>query len=231
MMFRDEQFDLANNFENKEEFRRMKYHFHVVLRKNEDVVWSSVKIVRVLNVSKDVLFKGMSQNYRFFVVRENNVVFDFSVAEFPLMNLYDLLIVVKILKSVDYSKLQTVNKEYFIIGFKHLEVFIDGYYGALAETDIDMATTLGNKVSIPKSFIRDQSFLKNYEDGEISLKPMGIVFFGKNKKSIVTKFLFQMNDIEKYTSSHYTNLLIRMERCAKNSDKEKVEIKKMVNWY
>lgn len=35
MMFRDEKFELANNFEDKEEFRRMKYCFHSVLGKTK----------------------------------------------------------------------------------------------------------------------------------------------------------------------------------------------------
>lgn len=45
--------------------------------------------------------------------------------------------VVKILKSVDVSKLQVTNKEDFLIGFAHLKVFIDGYYGSLALTDVE----------------------------------------------------------------------------------------------
>ena len=173
----------------------------------------------------------MLQNYRYFAVRANNVVFDFSVVDFPLMNLYDLLIIAKIFKSNDYSKLQQVNNKDFMISNENLKIFIDGYYGALASTDINLDTTLGKKVYVPNSRIKNQSLLKNYEDGEICLKPLGIVFVGKNKKGPVTKFLFQMDDIEKYTSSHYTNFLIRMKSCAKNSDKEKAKIQKMFNWY
>ncbi|CAI9271538.1 unnamed protein product [Lactuca saligna] len=115
----------------------------------------------------DVDRNNEKRNYRYITVRENNVVFDFSVADFPLMNVYDLLIVAKILKSIDYSKLQQGNKEDFMIGFEHLRVFIDGYYGALALTDIDLATTLGKKAIVPKSMIKNQYFLKDYEDGEI----------------------------------------------------------------
>ena len=62
----------------------------------------------------------MFQNYRFYAVPANNVSFEFSVADFPLMNLYDLLIVAKILKSVDVLKLHITNKEDFMIRFAHL---------------------------------------------------------------------------------------------------------------
>lgn len=102
-----------------------------------------------------MLFEGMLQIYRYVAIRANSVVFDFLVDDFPLMNLYDLLTVEKILKSVDYSKLQQVNKEDFVIVFEHIMVFIDGYYGALALTDNDMATMLGKKVFVPKSMIKD----------------------------------------------------------------------------
>lgn len=88
---------------------------------------------------------------------------------------------------------------------------------------------MGKQFSVPKSLIKNQTALKDYEDGEICLKPLGIVFVGKNKKGTVTKFMFQMNDIEKYTSLHYTTLLIRMNSYAQNNDKEKAEIQKMVN--
>ncbi|CAI9304104.1 unnamed protein product [Lactuca saligna] len=63
------------------------------------------------------------------------------------------------------------------------------------------------------------------------LKPLGITFTGKNKKGTSMKSLFQVNEIERFTFSHYTNLLIRMNNCAKNSDKEKAETKKIINLY
>ena len=59
------------------------------------------------------------------------------------MNLHELLCVEKILKFVDVLKSQVTNKEDFLLGFAQIKVFIDGYYGALALTSIELATTLG----------------------------------------------------------------------------------------
>lgn len=67
----------------------------------------------------------MLQNYIFHVVQPNNATSDFSVVDFPLMNLHDLLVVALIMKSVDVSKLQVANKEDFMNGFSHLMVFIE----------------------------------------------------------------------------------------------------------
>lgn len=69
--------------------------------------------------------------------------------------------------------------------------------------------------------LKIKASLKNLEDGEITLKPLGIVFIGKNKKGNNSKFLFQVVDVERYTTSHYTSLLVRMNGCEKNNDKEK----------
>ena len=49
---------------------------------------------------------------------------------------------------------------------------------------------------------------------------------GKNMK-----FLFQACDVERYTTSHYTNLLVRMNSCKKNNDVDKAELKKGMTWY
>lgn len=63
MMFAAKQYQIADKFEDKEEFKRMKIRFHEILRKRKKEIWSLVKIVHVLNISKDVLFKGVLQNY------------------------------------------------------------------------------------------------------------------------------------------------------------------------
>lgn len=63
------------------------------------------------------------------------------------------------------------------------------------------------------------------------MKPLGIGFIGKNKKSNNTKFPFQVCDTERYTTPHYTNLMVRMNNCEKNNEKEKAEIRKVINWY
>ncbi|CAI9295554.1 unnamed protein product [Lactuca saligna] len=53
MMFMAEQYQIFDKFEGKEEYKRMKIQFHAILGKREVDIWSLVKIVRVLNISKD----------------------------------------------------------------------------------------------------------------------------------------------------------------------------------
>lgn len=81
--------------------------------------------------------------------------------------------------------------------------------------ELDLA--FGNQVTVPQSMLNGQGSLKNYEDGEIYMKPLGNVFVGKNKKEKNTKFLFQACDVESYTSSQYTNLMVHMNSCKKNN--------------
>lgn len=104
-MFIFSQYQIVDKFEDKEEYKILKLIFHVVLGKREEEICSLVKIVKVLNISKDVLFKGVLHNFRFRAIRANNVAFDFSVVDFPLLNTNDLIDVAKILKCTDVSKL------------------------------------------------------------------------------------------------------------------------------
>ena len=105
MMFMDTQYQIVDKYAYKEEYKQLKVRFHVVLGKREEEILSLVKIVRVIHINKDVLFEGVLQNFRFQAVRANNVVFNFSVADFPLMNIHDLITVGRILKGVDVSRL------------------------------------------------------------------------------------------------------------------------------
>lgn len=59
----------------------------------------------MLGITNDQLFEGLLQNFRFHVVCANNVASDFFVADFPLMNLNDLIYVAKIISEVDASKI------------------------------------------------------------------------------------------------------------------------------
>ena len=90
-------------------------------------------------------------NYRYHAVRTNNVAFDFSVADFPLMNVYDLISVARILKGTDASKLHLINKEDFLHGFTQSKLFIDNYYEYLALTDIELVLAINKKITVPQS--------------------------------------------------------------------------------
>ena len=123
-------------------------------------------------------------------MRENNVAFDFSIDDFPLMNLNDLIQVANILKVMDASKIQGTSKEVLRLGLGHIKLFIDNYYDCLALTDVELALSMRKEIMVPQSVLKIQVDLKMYVDGEISLKPFGIFFVGKSKKGKETKVLF-----------------------------------------
>lgn len=82
MMFITSQYQIVDQFQDKEEFKRLKIRFHAVVGKEEEEVWSLVKIVRVLSISKDILFEEVLQNFHYHVVRADNTTFNFSIADF-----------------------------------------------------------------------------------------------------------------------------------------------------
>ena len=98
-------------------------------------------------------------------------------------------------------------------------------------TDVELATAKGLEVKAPMNPTKTHAELKRYADGEICLKPFGLVFSGKDKSGKSKKFLFQAAEVERYSTSQYTNLIVRMNHCKKNNDGNKKELKKIINWY
>lgn len=74
MLFTYSQFKITDNFNDKEEFKRLKIIFHAILGKNEVEVCSIVKIVKVMIIVRDSFFEGLLQNILYFLVWENNIV-------------------------------------------------------------------------------------------------------------------------------------------------------------
>lgn len=62
-MFSYSQFKLAKSFNDKDEYKKLKIHFHAVLGKSKEEVWSQVQIVRVISIVLDVRFEGSVQNF------------------------------------------------------------------------------------------------------------------------------------------------------------------------
>lgn len=83
---------------------------------------------------------------------------------------------------------------------------------------------MGRTMKVPQSMLKGQGSLKNFQDGEICVKPLGVLFVGKNKNQKITKFLFQVDDVDKYTNSLYTNLQAGVNNCKRNTTGDKTEI-------
>lgn len=76
---------------------KLKMRFHALFGKNEEEVWSLVNIVKLISIAPDSLFEGVLQNFRYNVVRENSVLFEFTITDFPHMNMSDLITTVKLM--------------------------------------------------------------------------------------------------------------------------------------
>lgn len=122
-MFTFSQFKLAESFEDKYEFKWWKIRFHVVLGKSKEEAWSLVKIIRVISIVLHVLFEELMQNIRYFVLRSNNVAFEFTIIDFLLMNLNNLSTVLKILCNVDTWQVVEENRNALVIGYAHIKAF------------------------------------------------------------------------------------------------------------
>lgn len=94
----------------------------------------------------DVPFEGLMHNFCYFVIQSNDVAFEFTIADFPLMSLNDLITITNILCDVDTSQVAEENQNAFIIGYAQNKAFIDLYYSYMAETNIDLAMAI-NKTS------------------------------------------------------------------------------------
>lgn len=149
MLFTSSQFKIADKFNDKHEFRKLKVLLHTVLGKNEDEVWSLVKIIKVMTIIYECLCIGMLQNFFYIFVRANNIVFDFTIVDFLLLNLSDLITVMKILSTLDVAKITETNKDAFAFGFDHIKSFLDSHYDYLAIKDIDLSLDVSKTSKVP----------------------------------------------------------------------------------
>ena len=136
MMFTMPQFKAEGSFKEKYEGTHMKIRFHAVLGKVPEDVWSLIKIKKVISMKKDVIFENKIQNIKYVVARADGKTCEFTIADFPLMNLYDLIQVALLLKDKSFSYLQNTDPEEFKLGISHIKIFIENYYECLALTDV-----------------------------------------------------------------------------------------------
>ena len=148
------------------------------------------KIKKFISIKKDVVFENTVQNMKYIVTRANGNVCKFTIAYFPLMNLYDLIQVALLLKERSFSYLQNTDLDEYKLEVTHIKIFIENYYECLALTDVELSTTKGLEITAPMAPSKTQADLKKYVDGKIYLKSFGLVFSGKDKPGKSKWFLF-----------------------------------------
>lgn len=83
------------------------------------------------------------------MIKSSGKVRDFTIAKFPLMNLYDLIQIALLLKDKSFSYLQETEPDVFKLGCRHIKVFIENYFECLAQTDVELATAKGIEITAP----------------------------------------------------------------------------------
>lgn len=63
LLFVFPQVKVVECYKDKDEFKKMKIRFHVVLRKSEEEAWSLVKISKLVLITLDALYEGVLQNF------------------------------------------------------------------------------------------------------------------------------------------------------------------------
>lgn len=154
-----------------------------------------MKIVKVMTIVSDVLFEGLLQNCRYVDVRENNMVLEFIIADFSSEEFKWSCHYIRDFEQRWCIESGRGNINTFVIGFGHIETFLDSYYEYLVIKNIDFALAINKPSKVPQSLLKGRMNIDKLEDGEIIYNPFGIVFRRKNKKGKLAKFLFQVNNI------------------------------------
>lgn len=132
---------------------------------------------------------------------------EFTIANFPLMNLNDLITLAYMIKTLDDK--YVTNKKVYVIGYAYLKNYIDFYFAHLGLFDFEITKTYNKPEKNPKTTIDDVD-LEQYDDGEILLKALGVVFQGKKIKGKQKKHFFDTDVKDMYSTTNLTNILFRI---------------------
>lgn len=134
--------------------------------------------MKLLSILKDVLFEERLQNYRYKVIRVENSVYEFTIVDFLLKNLNYLVTFAYMIKTLDDK--YVTDKKVYVIRYSYLKNYIDCYLAHIGLFDFEIAKVY-NEAEKPKITI-DNVNLKQYANGELILKPLGVVFQGQKIK-------------------------------------------------
>ncbi|CAI9263004.1 unnamed protein product [Lactuca saligna] len=129
-----------------DEGKKMKIRFHAVLGKAPEEVWSLEKIKKVNSIKRDVIFENVIQNIKYSVIRSSGKTCDFTIVDFLLMNLYNLIEVALLLKDKSFSFLQDTEPDVFKHGSQHIKIFIENSFECLDQSDVELATAKGIEI-------------------------------------------------------------------------------------
>lgn len=200
-MFKFHQFNLPPDFVEMPTHKHVKIRFHSNLSQEEKKVWSINKIIKLLNISKDVMFKNAFYNFRFKVVRGDQK--SYIIVDFLLMNPHDSMMLVQIMSKL--NKKEDPSPTTYNTTFSHVKVFSILYYSLITMSDIELAKVFRKTVPRPStSMDRDEQF----GDGEALQNPKGIIFNGKNGNKGQKNYMFYTYLKERFSTLHINNILL-----------------------
>lgn len=117
LMFKFSQFNLHHDFVETFAYKHLKIRFHSNIDQDVDKVWSLKKNIKIVSITKDILFKNAFQNYRFKVVWGDQLNYEFTITYFPLMNPHDFVMLVHIMTKLSDKEIPntTIYNEYFYL--------------------------------------------------------------------------------------------------------------------
>lgn len=109
--------------------------------------------------------------------RGDDEVHEFTIANFPLMNANDFVIMLYIFSRLDHKTIYFQNVYNFM--YDHTRGFVQCYYEQIALTDFELAKDFNIIVKRSTNVLKD---IRSYKDMKTFKNPKGIVLYGKKVK-------------------------------------------------
>lgn len=93
--------------------------------------------MNLISITKDGVFENMLQNYRYEVLRVRTEEYEFTISNFPLMNVNDFKNLVKIFIALDNS--QVLDPTVIVVAYSHIKGLINYYNAITVLIDIELA--------------------------------------------------------------------------------------------
>ncbi|CAH1416732.1 unnamed protein product [Lactuca virosa] len=106
----------------------------------------------------------------------------------------------------------------YVLGYGHLKTFLDDYFAHLALTDIDLSNHFNRRLKVPKALLKGKISIKDYDDVKIVHDHFGVVLIGKGTKKRRKKFLFHVDDVERYSNTYLISILLHINNCQKKQE-------------
>ncbi|KAI3723690.1 hypothetical protein L2E82_35446 [Cichorium intybus] len=174
------------------------------------------------------LFEDVYQNFTYHIrIGEQKVERKFTVADFPLMNPNDFIVLVERFYSLNQTK---ISKQIALTrGQKLIGRFLGAYLRNFSNYDFEIAKLFNENVPAAN---KELVGISKYSDGKILQNPWGVVYKGRlMKKGALKKLFFDMDKKEKFPTTFIEGMITRVEVNNENSEEAKKEVVAHLKWW